>query len=409
MIDPIRYLHRAPYIVPVFGDPDKPAVIEDGAVLTEHGRISKIGKYSELKGADAELVEHENSILTPGLVNCHTHLELSHLAPLGTDNGPDTPGDIASWIRKLLAARVEAGFEDGHAFDALQALAQVYATGCRAVADIGNLPESGQLGKNFKVEVFFFLEFLGLSASLEKDALDLLETVEDDQLCTGHAPYSTSAKLIRKLKNRSNRLGHLFPVHVAESVDEIEFLKSNKGRLQDFLEERQALDDSFVCPESTAVNYLDSLGVLDKKTLCVHCVHVTDGEISLLAERKANVCLCPGSNRYMGVGKAPVQKMLDAGIMPVLGTDSPASNPHLSIWQEMKFLMEDHPGLDPIDVFRMASRRGAEVLGIDQEMGSLEPGRSASFLAVEGNVNGANEVFEFLTTVGLDAQVEWVE
>jgi cytosine/adenosine deaminase-related metal-dependent hydrolase len=395
--------------VPISSDPEVPSVIEDGAVLTENGRISKVGKYSEIKTADAELVEHENCILTPGLVNCHTHLELSHLASLGADNGPDTPGDIASWIRKLLAARVEAGFDDDHTFDAWQALAKIYATGCRAVADIGNLPESRGLGINFKAEVFFFLEFLGLSASLEKEAMGLLETVEDDQLCTGHAAYSTSAALIRQLKNRSNRLGHFFPIHVAESADEIEFLRSGTGRLRDFLEERQALNESFVCPGNTAVNYLDGLGVLDEKTLCVHCVHVTDDEIFLLAKRKANVCLCPGSNRYMGVGKAPVQKMLDVGIIPVLGTDSLASNPHLSIWQEMKILMEEHPGLDPSIVFRMASRRGAEVLGLDQKMGCLEPGRSASFLAVEGNVGVAGQVFEYLTSVGLDAKIEWVE
>lgn len=409
MIEPDRYLHRAPFIVPVFADTSMPDVIEDGAVLTEHGRISKVGKYDEIKGADAELVEHENCILTPGLVNCHTHLELSHLAALGVDNGPDTPGDIVSWIRKLLAARVEAGFDDDHVFEAWQALAQIYSSGCRAVADIGNLPESGELGENFKVEVLFFQEFLGLSPESENEALELLESLEDDQLCTGHAPYSTGAELFRHLKKRSKRLGHLFPVHVAESADEIEFLKSCTGKLRDFLEERQVWDENFACPGTGAVHYLESLGLLDEKTLCVHCVHVTEDEISLLAERKVKVCLCPGSNRYMGVGKAPVQKILAAGIMPVLGTDSLASNPHFNIWREMKILMEDHPGLDPAAVFRMASGNGAKLLGFDEEMGSLESGRSASFLAVEGDIGAADEVFEYLTTVGLEAKVEWVE
>ena len=83
------------------------------------------------------------------------------------------------------------------------------------------------------------------------------------------------------------------------------------------------------------MEYLDSLGVLDSNTLCVHAVHVSKAEIVTLAEKKVRVCLCPGSNRFLGVGKAPVTEFLAHGILPALGTDSRASNTRLSMWREM--------------------------------------------------------------------------
>ena len=408
MLEPARYLHRAPFVAPM-ASASPAAVIEDGAVLTEHGTIKEVGDYAALKGADAELVEHENRILTPALINCHAHLELSHLFALGQQQGPETPGDITGWIRKLLAARLEAGLGEEQTFVAWQALGQLYAGGCGAVADIGNLPESYEIGANFKVRHFFFQEFLGFSEESSSEALELLKSMEDNHFCTAHAPYSTNGKLIANLKKRAARLGHLFPVHVAESADEVTFLKTGQGPFRDFLEERQVWEDSFVVPGMGAVSYLDKLQVLDAKTLCVHCVQVTDEEIEILAQRNAGVCLCPASNRYMGVGMAPVSKMLEHGIMPVLGTDSLASNARLSMWREMRMLMEDHPGLDPEAVFTMATRRGAEVLGVDDDMGLLAPGRSASFLAVATDVRNAGEVFDFLVYAGLDVQLEWVE
>jgi cytosine/adenosine deaminase-related metal-dependent hydrolase len=202
----------------------------------------------------------------------------------------------------------------------------------------------------------------------------------------------------------------VFSIHVAESAEEIEFLQTGTGSFRSFLESRGAWDNSFNPPGTGAVHYLEQLGVLDHRTLCVHVVHIDEQEIEILANKQVNVCLCPGSNRHLGVGKAPVKQMLSAGILPAIGTDSLSSNKTLNVWREMQILREDHPGLMPQDVFAMATIGGAVAWGRDDELGSLSPGKSAFFLSIESkdSFDSDLEVFDFLTAAGDSIQVDWV-
>ncbi|MBU2538780.1 MAG: amidohydrolase family protein [Proteobacteria bacterium] len=397
-----RYLYRAPFVVSGTGP-----VIVDGAVLTEDGLVVAVGPYVDLKDADAKQEDYEGHVLTPSLVNCHAHLELSHLAML-SENSP-VSGDMTGWIRSLLAARAENSDQEIVHDAALMALARLYGAGCRAVADIGNMLDSRLLGDGFKTEVFFFLELLGLCGESEESALALLSGIDADVRCAAHAPYSSGPRLIRALKERAQAGKGLLTMHVAESTQEIEFLRTGGGPFRNFLAERGVEVDLFTSPGMGSVKYLDSLGVLDSQTLCVHGVHVEDEEISLLAARGATVCLCPGSNRFMGVGLAPVEKMLAQNIPLVLGTDSLASNPRLSLWQEMQVLREDHPGIAPEAVFAMASFNGARLLGLGERLGTVVPGVSSSLLAVRCPAKNEADVFEHLTSAGADIQLEWLE
>ena len=157
--------------------------------------------------------------------------------------------------------------------------------------------------------------------------------------------------------------------------------------MRKFLEERGFWDGSLQAMGNAggSVKYLHKLGLLDSKTVCVHCVHVSKEEIGLLAGTGAKVCLCPGSNRYLGVGKAPVTSFLEHGILPALGTDSLTSNPELSLWREMRLLAEDHPTLHPADILRMATLGGATALGLEKQFGSLEVGKKAAYSTVQLN------------------------
>ncbi|MEW6593835.1 MAG: amidohydrolase family protein [Thermodesulfobacteriota bacterium] len=404
MQEPDRYIYRAPFVVPVASP-----VIPDGAVITEQGRVKAVGRYVDLKDdADAELVDYEGHVIVPALVNGHAHLELSHLAALGREPN-SRPGDMPAWISSLLAARAEATDSEDAADAARYALARLYAGGCGAVIDIGNQPESRALGEGFKTRIFFYLELLGFARKSQEAALGRLETLPPDLCCTAHAPYSTGATLLQALKERASRSNCLFPLHVAESADEIELLRNSSGRFRDFLVGRGAWDGSFIPPGVGAVAYLDRLGLLDEQTLCVHAVHVAEEEIVLLAERGAKVCLCPGSNRYMGVGKAPVAAMLAQGLRPCIGSDSLASNPDLSLWQEMAMLRADHPSLPPADVLAMATQNGARILGLEAELGAIAPGVSSSLLAVECAAAREGEVLEYLTSRGAAIRLEWIE
>jgi cytosine/adenosine deaminase-related metal-dependent hydrolase len=260
----------------------------------------------------------------------------------------------------------------------------------------------------------FLLELLGLSAESEKRSFARLKEVSGPGsaavACTAHAPYSTTPGLIREIKKKADQKRHMFSIHTAESMQEVEFLQTGSGHFRKFLQERGGWDGSFAIPGKSSVQYLESLGVLNDRTLCVHAVHVNREEIETLAKTRAKVCLCPGSNRFLGVGKAPVTEFLDHGILPALGTDSRASNPVLSMWREMRLLSEDHPGLDPETIFAMATRGGADAWGLGGEMGTLEPGKDAHVIAIgcAEAISSGKEIFDFLTTVGESVQVEWL-
>lgn len=408
-----NYIYRAPFVVSGEGE-----VIADGAVITEHGRVLAVGPYAELKDAvaDAEPVDYEGHVIVPALVNAHCHLELSHLAALGRGHGAGDeagglscrpPGDLPEWIRALLAARDLRGAFDPD--EARFALARLYAGGCRAVLDIGNQPEAREIGAGFKSLVLFHLELLGLSEAGENAAIARLAELPDELCCTAHAPYSTGPRLLTALKERSRRLGGLFPLHVAESSAEVEFLAGGGGPFRDFLAERGVGPEAFATPGVSPVRYLDRLGLLDEKTICVHAVQVEEADIALLAARRAGVCLCPGSNRRLGVGRAPLPDYLAHGIVPALGTDSLASNQALSLWSEMAILRQDHPQVGPEVIFAMATSAGADLLGLGHELGRIAPGVSASLPAVVCPVATAAEVLEYLTTAGEEIRLEWIE
>jgi cytosine/adenosine deaminase-related metal-dependent hydrolase len=389
-------LHRAQVVVPAGGPP-----IADGAVLTADAAIVEVGPFARLKG-QAPVVDHGEAILTPALINCHAHLELSHLAALG--QGTPRQGDMAGWIGDLLAARQQAPATDLAA--ARRVLDDFYRQGVGWVLDVGNQPESAAIGAGHAVQVRFFLEMLGLAERSAEHALARMDQAQGD--CTGHAPYTNHPRLLAAVKQRAGARNQLFSIHAAESAHEMLFLRDGTGPLRRLIEQRGFWDGSFVPPGCGAVAYLDRLGVIDDHTLCVHCVQVSDEEIDLLARRRATVCLCPGSNRHLGVGRAPAAKMAAAGIVIGLGTDSAASNPRLSLWEEMRLLRADHPGLSPESVFAMATRNGARILGLPAA-GELAAGRRAAVLAVAAPGITTDRAYDFLTTAGPAAKVSWAE
>lgn len=417
---------RAPWVVAdvafeTYGD--CMGIIEDGAVVISGNTIKDVGKYSDIvkEYGHCTLKEYENGAIVPALINSHCHLELSHLdlgvAGRGQDSYKDNP---TLWIKDLLKARESFLLSSKDAEKEILAragrvLQEMSAEGVGFIGDTGNSLESGTIGQGHRTEVRFLLELLGLSRESEAQSLARLEKISSDDTldisCTAHAPYSTTPAAIRKIKRNSEFRSSLFSIHTAESLQEVEFLQTGKGCFKDFLVERGVWDGSFKIPGMGAVQYLDSLGVLDDKTLCVHAVHVEQAEIEVLVTRKAKVCFCPGSNRYIGVGKAPVTEFLAHGILPSLGTDSKASNKILSMWREMRLLREDHPGLNPATVFSMATRGGAEAWGIASEMGTIAPDKRARVLYVKcpDVVRSSEDLLEYMTSAGESVQAEWAK
>lgn len=400
-------LHQAPWVVPV----SAPS-IADGAVAVKSGTIVEAGPCRELKNKypGATIQEHAGTALIPALINAHIHLELSHLPiPLLR---PDVDGFI-DWIETLLTLREQRGaVGETVENEARKILHQQYEQGVIALGDIGNTDIGAQLGQQHPVRVIHFHEHLGRSAKTRRTILELIQTAPKDKILTAHAPYSTHEELIRKLKERARHNNQPFSIHAAEPPSETNLLCSGTGELYEFLKGRKFIDDAYKPPaariEPGAIHYLHSLGVLDARTICVHCVHVSPREIQILAQAGAKVCLCPGSNRYLKVGKAPAALYLHDNILPALGTDSLASNPELSLWREMQILHEDHPEINPADILAMATLAGAQALGLDNEYGTLAPGKSGRFLSIPLAVQVQDETKLHEALVNNAQQPTWV-
>jgi cytosine/adenosine deaminase-related metal-dependent hydrolase len=371
--------------------------------VVEQGRILAVDVLSALKQQFpmAEEVTHPQAVLTPALINAHIHLELSHLAQLTSQPLTTT---FTGWIEQLLQLRDSLGATGPEITAAAQqCVHRQYQQGVSLLVDIGNTTIGHHLTADFRGRLLAHKEYLGLAAfTLEKNLLRL-ETESETTRCSGHAPYSTHPQLIQALKHRARGLGHIFPIHVAEPIAEGEMLGQGKGEMVDFVRDRGFWDGSFQPPGVRgSIHYLHKLKALDDRTLCVHAVHVDHEEIRILAGEGSKICLCPGSNRFLQVGKAPVEQFLEAGLLPALGTDSAASNPELSLWREMALLAEAHPYVEPHVIFAMATQGGAEALGFGNQLGTIAPQKEADLLAVPvpATVRSADQLMHYLVTAG---------
>ena len=390
-------LYLAAHILPVSG----PVVSGGGAVAARDGRIVAVGAADEVRRdlaaqgiAPATIREHDygDSILMPGLVNVHTHLELSWMA------GEDLPsGDYVSWLRRLLELRETRGETADVAGAARKAIESMVSRGTVAVGDVSNtlstvalLAESGLRGVIFH-EIYRMRpegaeeRMVEVAAQVAAADQELQRLGARDRFFiapTPHGPHTTSPALLKALAGRAAASREPLSVHVAESRQEIDLLQHGGGDLAAFYKERDFMDDGWQPPAMSPVAHLDRLGVLSPATLAVHCVQVDRQDLARLQERRCTVVTCPRSNARLGVGRAPIPTIMGAGIPVALGTDSLASVDNLDLFAEMAALRSDHPKLSAAAVIRMATLNGAKALGLEEDLGSLAPGKLALMVRV---------------------------
>lgn len=396
------HIVSAPWIIPV-----NSAVIRNGTVAISEGRIKAVGGREDVLGRYPGTHEVRYSCaLMPGLVNAHMHLELSCL---GGSKELQKGELFTAWIESLIEEREKRKAAKEAIRKATEdRLKEQYESGVVLIADTGNidigLPSSFAGSKSS--QLYRMIEVLGPNKMAIETAMSNLKSLPDDTAITAHAPYSTGPQLIKAVKERCRSKNHVFSIHTSESEHEHQFLSSFSGPFKEFLRRRNSLDDTFksLGNVNTSVEYYQKLGILDNRTMLVHCVHVTYDDLSLISDYNAHICVCPGSNKFLKVGVAPVSSMLNAGILPAIGTDSIASNYALDLWREMQLLHSDHPGIDPETIIKMATSGGAEALGRNTEYGSLEVGKKASFLHVSSEkllaCRDEKELYRVLVTAG---------
>jgi aminodeoxyfutalosine deaminase len=399
----IRY--RAAWVVPVAGPP-----IRDGFVAVEQGRIAAVGKDRE--GAEPE--EQLGSVaLLPGLVNAHTHLELSYLR----ERVSPAPAFV-SWVRSVMAARRQR--PDPGASEILDGVRagidESVRSGTALVGDISNsLVTFGALAESPIGGVLFY-ELIRFNAP---DPVGLVERAcqQIDALpATGrlrvslaaHAPYSVAPLVFRAIRDAIDRRPFVpCSVHLAESEEESEFMLSGGGEWRGFLEEVGSWDPAWVPPGVSAVQFLDEAGFLDHRVLAVHGVQMGQADLARLAARRVTLVTCPRSNGHTGAGAPPISDFYAAGVPVAVGTDSLASAPDLNVFAELATMRALAPRVPASRLLESATLQGARALGFDAEFGSLEAGKRARILAVQIPAD-VTDVEEYLVSGVEPDQLFWV-
>ena len=354
-------------------------IIENGAVAIQGSKIVDVGLYSTIRNSGtAPIYDLGESVLMPGLVNTHTHLDLTSSA----DSIQRTP-KFTDWIFQIVGKRTPATIEPS----VREGVRQSLAGGATTVGDIDGTGESAQVLRDTSIRKVVFFEVLGFSGERAAMGLDRLAaylaslSVPDSLLTPAlspHAPYSTSADIYRECV-MSN-----LPVctHIAETKEELEFLSKGTGAFLDYLEAFGISTAEWSPPQLTPVQYMKMLGLLRKDSLLVHCNYLTDADVTLLAESGASVVFCPRSHHYFYHTDHPVLRLVERGINVTIGTDSLASNWSLSLLDEFKFLVRTQPRIHPETLLDMVTYNGAKALGLAQ-VGQLEKGWQADIIAVQ--------------------------
>jgi cytosine/adenosine deaminase-related metal-dependent hydrolase len=223
-----------------------------------------------------------------------------------------------------------------------------------------------------------------------------------------HAPYSTSPELFRAVRAEVDASQvPITSVHLGESTGEVAFLRDGSGPWPGMLRFVGAMRDDWRPPALDPVSYLDSLGVLDRRTLVVHGVQFDEAALARLAEIGCTLVTCPRSNQWVGVGVPPIGRFYASGVRVAIGTDSLASVEDLNLFAELETMRWLAPAVPARRLLESATREGAEALGLSDTLGSIEPGKRAALIAVE-LISPVDDVEEYLVSGIGERQIQWI-
>jgi len=367
---------RARWVMPSAG-----THLANGWVTARDGRVEATGSGTPPSKAR----DLGDVVVLPGLVNAHTHLELSWL------EGRVPPQDsMDEWISTMMRIRrTGPAGGDAEITSAMRdAVATMRATGTVLVGDLSNTLTSPEVLAEAEMAAVVFYEILGFRpvdpASMVREAHARLRTTRPLRSFSvvAHAPYSTSPALFREIAARHEGPAPL-SVHLAESNEEMEFLQTGRGPIRDMLERLEVWDDAWTPPGAHPVRYLRQVGYLQPGTLLVHGVHLSPTDLDEARDAKAVIVTCPRSNMWVGGGVPPVARFYASGVNVAIGTDSLASVDSLSLFDELAALRRLAPEVEAARFLDSATRVGAEALGYGSDYGSITRGKRATFVAVQ--------------------------
>jgi 5-methylthioadenosine/S-adenosylhomocysteine deaminase len=351
--------------------------IRDGALAIRDGRIVFVGKSSAAMNTRADLrMNAKGKVAMPGLINCHTHVPMTLFRGIAEDQPLQkwlketiwpleaklSPTDVYGGALLGCTEMIQSGttcFSDMYFHEHMVAKA-VETSGLRAVLAEGII-EAGnkELGRKMLEKSVDFAE------SFSGHANGRVST-----MLAPHAAYSCSPQILALVSERASSLGVGVHLHVAES--KALFKQSRKKY------------------DASETEFLDSIGFLKDNVVAAHCIDLSGRDMKILSKRRVNVAYVPVGNMKLGLGAARIKDLIDLGVNVGLGTDGPASNNSLDMFETMKFaaLLQKLAYRDPeilpaYDVLKMTTINGAKALGLEKDVGSLEVGKKADVILLD--------------------------
>jgi 5-methylthioadenosine/S-adenosylhomocysteine deaminase len=380
----------AKYVLPIVGEP-----IENGAVAIDGDVIAAVGMHDEVRAGFGEVESEDfgNAAIIPGLVNCHSHLELT--AMRGALDSVEH--DFRAWlleVQELRSAMTDDDIENA----AVDGAREGAAAGVTCFADIGRMGFAGLNALKtvgLRGIVYQETQFSPDNRTADEDFLELAEKYEklrEDETdlvrmgISPHATYTVSSRLFELIAQYSilNRVP--LSIHASEAAEEMALLTNGEGFFNSIYEK---YGFEWHSPHCSPIEYLDRLGVLSARPLLAHCVHASESELKRIASNGASIAHCPKSNAKFGHGVAPFEAMMDADVAVGLGSDSVASNNVCDLLEESRFaalFARNRDGrrrtIAAREVLHTATLGGAKAVGLEKKIGSLEPGKQADIAVI---------------------------
>jgi aminodeoxyfutalosine deaminase len=399
--------YRTAWLLPISQPP-----IRDAWLRTDDGRVVAFGHTRPGDFTASDETDLGNVAVLPGLVNAHTHFELSWMR--GRIPEADS---FDRWIRAVIELKKESEqFNEQVAAAIGEAIHEARAFGTAVVGDISNALSTSRALQEQGMAAIVFHELLGFrtedAVSLMNQATARLESEPQSNLVryslAPHAPYSVSPALLRLIRGY---VGHhplaRSSVHLGESAAEVEFLEHGTGPCRAVLEQIGKWDESWATPRCAPVEYLDRMAFLDNRVLVVHGVQLTAAELKRLADLHVTLVTCPRGNMRTGAGIPPIEDFFASGVQVAVGTDSLASVPDLNLFAELAEMRRLAPALPARALFESATISGARALGFEEEFGTIDSGKRDALIAVQ--LDGSVTAVEECLVSGIEAsQISWI-
>lgn len=377
---------RSRVVLPVTSPP-----IQDGAVRISGNRIAEAGLWKDLKPVqDDEIIDLGDSILLPGLINAHCHLDYTDMA------GRLPPQkSFTDWIKLMLSAKSEWNYSE-FAESWLHGAQMLLRTGTTTVADFEAVPELlPDVWSATPLRVISLMEMTGVKSrrnprDVLRDNMEHMATLPGGRCQSGlapHAPYSTVPELLGLAAETARRRHWLFSIHIAESVEEFDMFAEGRGAMFDWL--RRNGRNMGDCGQGSPVRQLARRGVLGENCLAVHVNYLARGDAKLLADTKTSVVHCPRSHRYFRHQKFHYDRLARAKVNVCLGSDSlatvyktPRQTVRLSMFDELRAFNAANPKVSPEKILQMATVNGARALGMAGEAGEIREKALADLIGI---------------------------